>query len=154
MVAPDAPAEPHTDLVTQEAGHRLLTHSEDVGYEVWAPSRDECFAEAVRALVGAFAQPPHQRHAREVRVELGPAAEEDLLADLLDEVLDTVSGRGLLPIDLGVTDTDDGGLRVEMIVVPLEEARMTGRVPAAISERGLAVSHDADQVTCRFVLQP
>ena len=43
-------------------GHRTVPHTADLRIEAWAPTREECLAEAVRGLVDSFAvvapQPP------------------------------------------------------------------------------------------------
>ena len=36
-------------------GHRTVPHTADLRVEAWAPTREECLAEAVRGLVDSFA---------------------------------------------------------------------------------------------------
>ena len=36
-------------------GHRTVPHTADLRIEAWAPTREECMAEAARGLVGSFA---------------------------------------------------------------------------------------------------
>lgn len=135
-----------------DAWHRRRPHTADRGFEVWAPTRDECYAEAVRALVGSFAEVDGRPPAYEVRVDLGPAAAEDLLAHLLDEVLERVTG-GEVPVDVAVADTDEGGLLAEMIVASTRDVRIFGDVPVRVSADALWVHPEFGHWTCKFLVE-
>lgn len=39
-------------------GHRSVPHTGDLRVEAWAPTREECIAEAVRGMVASFADLP------------------------------------------------------------------------------------------------
>jgi len=136
-----------------ETGHRFSPHTAEHGFEVWAPTRDQCYAEAVRALVASFASVPSRAQAREVRVELAPACEEDMLADLLEEVLEVVDDRDLVPVDVAVEDTADGGLVAEMIVVPGDTVELVGDLPQSVAVDGLSFRHESDHWVCRFLVE-
>ncbi|MGH8869384.1 MAG: archease [Actinomycetes bacterium] len=136
-----------------ETGHRRTPGTVETGLEVWGPTRDECYAEAVRALLDVLGPPVPAGRAREVRVDLDPAPEEDLLVELLEEVLDLVGGSGLVPVDVSVTDRTDGGLMAELVAVPGVAEDLAADVPSAVSDHGLVFHRESDHWVCRFLME-
>ncbi|WP_228978205.1 archease [Streptomyces sp. DH12] len=113
-------------------GHRALPHTADVRIEAWGDSREQCLGEAVLALVESFAD-VSAAHADAVRrVRLEEVGDDDLLADLLDEVVFRVDEFGEVPVDVEVETTDDG-LDVRLAVAALRGVPITGAVPSAVS---------------------
>jgi SHS2 domain-containing protein len=122
-------------------------------FEVWAPTRDECFAEAVRAVLDVVDAPVTAAGVREVHVDLGPAPEEDMLVDLLEEVLDLVGRGRLVPVDVAVVDRSDGGLRADLVAVPSADDEPTDAVPQTVSDAGLVFHRESDHWVCRFLVE-
>jgi SHS2 domain-containing protein len=117
------------------AGHRSAPHTADVRIEAWAPSRERCVAEAVRALVGSFADVSGAAGAEpagSVDFRVGPGPDDELLVAVLDQVvylLDTVSQ---VPTDVEVA-ADDSGLDVRLRMTDPGRVEMVGAVPKAVS---------------------
>jgi SHS2 domain-containing protein len=134
-------------------GHRRAPHSPDVVFEVWAPTRDECFAEAVRAVLDVVDAPVSAAGVREVHVDLRPAAEEDMLVELLEEILDLVGRGRLVPVDVAVSDRADGGLTADLVAVPSADHEPTDDMPQTVSDAGLAFHRESDHWVCRFLVE-
>jgi SHS2 domain-containing protein len=106
--------------------------------DVSAPTQPECLAEAVRALVAfcasATAAAGHpDRGTSEVTIVMPEADEADLLAGLLEQVLQRILGVGSVPVDVEVTEPQKGGLDVRLVVAPLQ-------IPAARHPTRVCVS--------------
>ena len=125
------------------AGHRTVPHTADLRIEAWAPTREECLAEAVRGLVDSFAvvagRPPSGRARRHMVARL----DEDLLVAILDEVIYRLDTDGQIPVSVAVRRAPDGGVVVFFALVPVAEAEITGAVPKAASLHDLRFAPDA-----------
>lgn len=125
------------------AGHRTVPHTADLRIEAWAPTREECLAEAVRGLVDSFAavagRRPQGRASR--RVTARPDA--DLLVAVIDEVIYRLDAGGEIPVWVEVRPAADGGIIVFFALVPVAEAEITGAVPKAASLNELRCAPDA-----------
>ena len=125
------------------AGHRTVPHTADLRIEAWAPTREECLAEAVRGLVDSFAvvagRPPSGRVRRHMTARL----DEDLLVAVIDEVLYRLDADGQIPVSVDVRRAPDGGVIVVFALVPVAEAEITGAVPKAASLHDLRCAPDA-----------
>jgi SHS2 domain-containing protein len=143
-------------------GHRSLPHTGDLCVEAWAPTREECIAEAGWGMVGSFADLP--AGASGATRECVVSAEDDgrLLAAVLEEVIyryrmDTV---GELPVDIAVTPAP-GGVRLRFTMTGSSAATQIGAVPKAVSvpspiprRRRPSGPDDFDAWVCRTVLNP
>lgn len=128
------------------SGHRLLPHTADVRLEAWAPTREACLAEAVRALadtvVDTAAAPPPTSS---IPVTLPPTTDIDLLVSLLDEVIYEIDVLGVLALDAHLAvDPEDGALTGHLEVAPLAALPQTGSAPKAITRHRLRFSRDDD----------
>ena len=124
-------------------GHRTVPHTADLRIEAWAPTREECMAEAARGLVDSFAvvagRPPSGRARRHMVARL----DEDLLVAILDEVIYRLDTDGQIPVSVAVRRAPDGGVVVFFALVPVAEAEITGAVPKAASLHDLRFAPDA-----------
>ncbi len=143
--SPDSPPRrPHRS--PPASGHRLLPHTADVRFEAWAPTREACLAEAVRALAGivvdtAAAPPP----TAPMPVTLPPTTDIDLLVSLLEEVIYDVDVLGVLALDAHLAvDRDDGALTGHLDTAPLTALTQTGCAPKAITRHGLRFTSGDD----------
>jgi phage shock protein A len=125
------------------AGHRTVPHTADLRIEAWAPTREECLAEAVRGLVDSFAvvapQPPQAQARRHLTARL----DEDLLVAVINEVIYRLDADGQIPVSVDVRRAPDGGVVVSFTLVPVAEAQITGAVPKAASLHDLRCAPDA-----------
>lgn len=72
---------------TRGSGHRMSPHTADLIIEAWAPSRDECLAEAVVALRASFVDIADRVSTKRHYITLSPASDDELLVTLLEEAL-------------------------------------------------------------------
>ncbi len=70
---------------------------------------------------------------RSVAFMLGQAGDEELLVRLLEEVIYLVEVAGVVPVDVRVQLTPDGGLHGRLGVAPLEAAIVIGPAPKAVA---------------------
>ncbi|MGW4391740.1 archease [Streptomyces sp. NBC_00063] len=132
-------------------GHRSVPHTGDLRVEAWAPTREACIAEAVRGMVGSFADLPAD--ASRVARECVVAAADDgrLLVAVLEEVIYRMDASGELPVDATVTP-EPGGVRVQFTMADSSTATQTGAVPKAVALHGLRLAQDAHGWACRVTL--
>ncbi|MCP9945379.1 archease [Streptomyces somaliensis] len=130
-----------------EGGHRTVAHGGDVRVEAWGTSREQCLGEAVLGLVESFADvsAAHADAARRLRFEEG--SDDDLLADLLDEVVHRLEAHGEVPVDVEV-ESAGGELDVRLAVVRLARVRVTGSVPRDVAWNELRMGPDAYGWSC------
>ncbi|WP_431945215.1 archease [Actinacidiphila sp. bgisy167] len=117
---------------TVTGGHRGVPHTADVRIEAWGATREQCLVEAVLGLVECFADVAGVRPAYVRRIALAEGADDDLLADILDEVIFRLEVHGEVPVDLEA-EADDGGLDVRMAVADVASVEVVGAVPKAVS---------------------
>jgi SHS2 domain-containing protein len=66
------------------AGHRIVSHTAGLALKAWAPDKNECIAQAARALVESFADVRAARPSDSVASVVEEAADMDLLVRVLD----------------------------------------------------------------------
>lgn len=64
-------------------GHRAVAHTADIALEAWGDSREECLAEAVRALVESFAEISRADPGDSVDFSVSEESDEALLVAVL-----------------------------------------------------------------------
>lgn len=133
-------------------GHRFLSHTADTAFEAWGPQRATCYAEAVRALVASFAEVTHAQPVDRRLVDFGPAADEDLLVDLLEEVIYLLDARGLVAIRAELRDSEDGGLHGQLELAEVSSVQASGAVPKAVTYHALEVEAGAAGWRCRVTI--
>ena len=130
------------ERLTLRAGHRTVPHTADLRIEAWAPTREECLAEAVRGLVDSFAvvrgSPPRSRVSRRLVARL----DEDLLVAVIDEVIYRLDAESKIPVSVAVRRAPDGAVVVSFALVPVAEAEIIGAIPKAASLHDLRCTAD------------
>lgn len=124
------------------AGHRTVPHTADVRIEAWAPTREQCVAEAVAALVAAFAHVTGDEPTDTVDFTVEAGADEDMLAAVLDEVIYRLDTTGQLPVDAQVRAAD-GDLRVQLRMTDVDRVDIVGAAPKAVSFHDLRFAPEA-----------
>jgi SHS2 domain-containing protein len=124
------------------AGYRTVPHTADVRIEAWAPTREQCVAEAVAALVAAFAHWTGEEPADAVEFTVEAGANEDMLAAVLDEVIYRLDTTGQLPAGAQVRAAD-GDLRVQLQMTDVDRVDIVGATPKAVSFHDLRFEPDA-----------
>jgi SHS2 domain-containing protein len=125
------------------AGHRTVPHTADLRIEAWAPTREECMAEAVRGLVGSFAVVAGRQPYRRVGRQMTARSDEDLLVAVMDEVIYRLDADGEIPVSVAVRPAPEGGVAVSFALVPVAGAEITGAAPKAASLHELRCAPDA-----------
>jgi SHS2 domain-containing protein len=135
-----------------ESGHELLPHTADVVVSAWGPTAELCFAEAVRGLVACFADVRHPSPDRAVPFNCEPAADSELLVQLLEEVIYLVDVHEVVPVRAAVARTAEGGLVGEFGVVALSSVDLVGPAPKAISRHGLRFAQGGAGWQCAVIV--
>ncbi|RFS86071.1 hypothetical protein D0T12_05420 [Actinomadura spongiicola] len=124
-------------------GHRRVPHTADLRIEAWAPTREQCVAEAVSGLVGSFADTAGLRPHRTAVLNVPPEPDADLLVAVLDDVIYRLEVHGELVLDTEITTAPDGGLTARLKVGDATEATAIGAIPKAVSLHDLRLTRDS-----------
>ncbi|WP_067178080.1 archease [Microtetraspora niveoalba] len=127
-------------------GHRAVPHTADIALEAWADSREECLAEAVRALVETFADVGEAVPDDSVVVTMADETDEELLVTLLDEVVYQVEVPGRVAVDVSVderTGATKGQVEARLATVPAASVEQVGALPKAVALHGLRFGREA-----------
>lgn len=134
-------------MTEADQGHRLVAHPADLRVEAWGATREECIAQAVRAMVKSFAGDSLPEPVQTVEYEVTGGSDADLLAAALDEVIYRLETTGHLPARTEVSATR-GGLRLRFGMVDADDLDTIGAVPKAVSLHGLRCAWDGRQWRC------
>lgn len=132
-------------------GHRSLPHTGDLCVEAWAPTREECIAEAVRAMVCSFADIPAGARGIAREYEVTGDTDGQLLAAVLDEVVYRMETADELPADVAVERSPEG-VRLRCATIDTAAVTQTGAVPKAVSLHGLRLAPVRHEWVCRVTL--
>lgn len=133
------------------AGHRGVPHTADLRVEAWAPTREECLAQAVHGVVEAFVDLTDAEPVRRHEVVLGGERDDDLLVALLDEVVYRLDVADEIPVDVELTPLL-GGLRAGFRMADALALPFTGAAPKAVTLHGLALAHGDEGWSCSVTL--
>lgn len=134
-------------MTSSPSGHRTVPHTADLRLEAWAPTREECIAEAVLGLVESFADVSSARAHRVVTFTVAEEAAEDMLLKVLDEVIYQLDVQGEVPIDVETEATDDR-LELRLAMAGTDEVESVGAAPKAVSLNGLHCAAEGGRWTC------
>jgi protein archease len=135
-------------------GHRTVPHTADLRIEAWAPTIEQCAAEAARALVESFAELPAAAPAvvREYPVQAADTGDaEERVVAVLEEVIFRLDSAGELPRELAVRRTSDG-LLMRCAMVDVSRATVIGAAPKAVSLHELCVTEGVGGCRCVVTL--
>lgn len=133
----------NTQSDTTGQGHRLLPHTADVRLEAWAPTREGCLAEAVRALAETFVDRTTPAPTTSMPVTLAATTDIDLLVALLEEALYATDVLGLVPLDAHLAISPaDGALTGHVDAARVEDLVQTGSAPKAVTRWDLRFGPD------------
>jgi len=126
------------------AGYRTVPHTADVRIEAWAPSREECVAQAASGMLASFLDLSSAVPVASVSARLDPDTDEDLLVGVLDELIYRLDTDGRIPVAVAVAP--DGEVSVAM-ADPATVA-LIGAVPKAVSLHELRFAAGPDGWAC------
>lgn len=118
--------------VAASSGRRSVPHQAEVRIAAWAPSREECVAQAVMALVESFADTTEAGHTGVVDLPVAAESGDELLANVLDEVICLLDTVGRIPLEVRVRRLD-GGLDIRMRMTDVDQAELVGALPKGVA---------------------
>lgn len=133
------------------SGHRAVPHTADLRIEAWAPTREECIAQAVLGTVESFLDTSSAHPDRSRQCQLTAHSDEDLLVAVLDEVIYLLDTVGEVPVDLELEPVDQG-LDVRLAMVDAETLPQVGAVPKAVSLHELCLAPGPRGWWCSVIL--
>jgi SHS2 domain-containing protein len=134
------------------SGHRLLSHTADVRVSAWAPTVEDCLAEAVRGLVSCFAEVQAAHPQRLVAFACEPAPESELLVELLEEAIYVIDAHDAVPVQVAVARTAEGGLVGEFAVADRADVALVGPAPKAVTRHDLRFAQDGSVWRCEVLV--
>ncbi|USC14771.1 MULTISPECIES: archease [Rhodococcus] len=133
------------------SGYRSVPHTADLRIEAWAPTRDECIAQAVRGAVASFADISSAGPGRVRKRPLTADGDEDLLVAVLDEVIYLLDTAGEIPIDV-VVESGGGTAEARFSMVDAAAVPQIGAVPKAVSLHELRLDRGPEGWSCSVTL--
>lgn len=131
------------------SGHRMVPHTADLRIEAWAPTREGCVAEAVRAAVETFVDLGGARASGVRRAALAADVDEDLLVAALEEMVYLLDTTGEVPVDVELTATSEGA-EVTFGTTLVTDLEQIGAVPKAVSLHELRLGREEGPETPRW----
>jgi SHS2 domain-containing protein len=113
-------------------GHRSLPHTADIRLQAWAPTREDCLAEAVAGLVDSFADTTGVAPQWSVDTEIRASSDEEALVAALNEVIYLLETQGGVPVHAEAAPIEDG-LRLRLDLVPVAAVPQCGATPKAVT---------------------
>jgi SHS2 domain-containing protein len=134
-------------------GHRRVPHTADVIIEAWGETPLECLEEAARGLVETFADVGDITATDTVPMvfDLAPDDEETFVA-VLEEIVHLVDAHEVVPVEVTLEATEDGGVACYFETVPTAKVAVSGAAPKGVSRSELELKHDQGQWRCRAVI--
>ena len=143
--AGDAPGPP-------DAGYALEVTSGRCVVDAWGPDRASCFVQALRGVVTQYARASDPPVIHTIPLATGPAASEEVLASLVDEVIGALDVFSLVPVRFHLADTEEGGVSGDMEVVAVTDVQVVGRRPRRVDRRELSAVADAGGWRCHVLV--
>ena len=137
----------------ESAGHRTRSHNADVIIEGWGPSLAACLQATAEGFVETFATDLDGRASRPVGFALESGSGDELLVALLEEILSVVEVFGVVPANIRVEPTENGGVAGFFDVVPAGDVELVAPIPKGVSPKDSAVTHSRAGWTCRATIK-
>ncbi len=135
----------------------MLDHTADVGFELRAPTLEELFEEARRALLMVVFERPPEEDGEEGRIRLSAPDLETLLVRWLNELTYLVQDAGFVPVgaEIRIQSSDGTNLSLEARLAGapllLEEYGWQGEIKSA-TFHGLEIANDDEGWHARVIL--
>ena len=125
----------------------------DVIIEAWGGTPLDCLEEAARALVKTFAHVNNVTATDTVPVmfDLAPDDQEALVA-VLEEIVHLIDAREVVPVDVVLEATEDGGVAAYFETAAASTVPLGGAAPKGVSRSALELGHDQGRWRCRVVI--
>ena len=138
-------------MIADASGHRSVPHTADLRIEAWAPTREECIAQAVLGTVESFLDTSTAARRRARRRRLMAPSDADLLVAVLEEVIYLLDTDAEVPMDLQI-ERVDGGVDVMLSMTEVNGLPQIGAVPKAVSLHELSLGCEDDRWRCSVTL--
>jgi SHS2 domain-containing protein len=138
-------------MASSTRGHRVVPHTADMRVKAWAPTREECIAEAVAGTVASFVDTSTASSQRARTRTLERDGDEDLLVAVLEEVVYLLDTTGEVPVAVDV-EPGERGVEVRFGMVPVDDLPQVGAVPKAVSLHELLLQESAGGWECSVTL--
>lgn len=133
-------------------GHRILPHTADVILAAWAPTFEECLAEAVAALTDGYAdtsgRPLLDRHG----FRLPARSVEQALVLLLEEALYVLDVDGGAVTATHLETFDGTQLSGWFEVADVDDTALVGSVPKGVAMSGLHIGRSDGGWRCTVTI--
>ena len=129
------------------AGYGTVPHTADVRIEAWAPSRDECIAQAVAGMLASFLDLSSASAVATVTARLVPETDEDLLVGALDEVIYRLDTEDRVAVAVALAPRA-GGVDLTLRMADPSGVVPIGAVPKAVSLHELRFEGGPDGWAC------
>ncbi|MCQ4083890.1 archease [Streptomyces sp. RB6PN25] len=133
------------------SGHRSVPHTADLRVEAWGATREECLAEAVRAVVESFVDLTEATAQTSREAEITANSDEDLLVALLEELVYWLDTASEVPVAVDL-DAMPGGVRARFRMADADSLPVTGATPKAVTLHQLTFSRGPDGFRCSVTL--
>lgn len=134
-------------------GFRQLDHTADVRLEVWAPTVEDLFCEAARALFSLITDITKVVPREERKVEVRGESTEELLVEWLNELLFYHDAEGLLFSEFAILRLNPGQLDASAQGEPFSPERHEILLPVkAVTYHGLKVQRKSGDFRCEIIL--
>ncbi len=88
--------------------YELLEHTADAKFRAYGTTREEAFANAIRAMTAIVTDPDRLGRTKRLTVEIRGTDDEKLLYDLLSRIIFLMDTEKVLPAQASVEKTDAG----------------------------------------------
>jgi protein archease len=132
-------------------GHRSVPHTADLRIEAWGPTREECLAQAVRAVVESFVDCAGATAQTSREVDVTAERDEDLLVALLEELVYWLDTTSEVPIGVEL-EAMPGGVRARFRMADADALPVTGATPKAVTLHQLSFCCGPEGSRCSVTL--
>lgn len=119
--------------------------------EAWAPTREECLAQAVRGVCESFLDLTGAASVRRRDVVVRADRDEDVLVALLEEVVYWLDTESEVPVGVELTPVT-GGLRCGLQMADAGALPVTGAAPKAVTLHELVFARGPEGWRCSVTL--
>jgi SHS2 domain-containing protein len=130
-----------------------VSHTGDVTIEAWGGTPLECIEEAARALVETFADVYNVTATDTVPVMFDLALDDqEALVAVLEEIVDLIHASEVVPVDVVLEATEDGGVAGYFETAAASTVPLGGAAPKGVPRSAVELGHDQGRWHCRAVI--
>jgi SHS2 domain-containing protein len=144
-------------VLSRDTMIEMLDHTADVGFELKAPTLEELFDEARRALLMVVFERPPEEGGDEGEIRLSSPNRETLLVRWLNELTYLIQDTGFVPTGAKIKIQETGGTHLSLVAslagapLDLEEYGWQGEIKSA-TFHGLDIANDDEGWHARVIL--